>query len=183
MASRSDLRLPEKKLSNYLPTHVHSKKPRCIKTPPDSASSSTSLSIIKSHESLSSKDKLRTSINLRDLRFIRFIADDVIFSFHAPPTDDLIAELVTQCVVSARSAWLIRKFPKLSDRSRLYLELLSSLQESDVGDLLKRCPENKRWIEGVAETFQVGRYFKLDTIFLSVILNQTAHCIAVWTSL
>nr|CAB3262599.1 uncharacterized protein LOC100180752 [Phallusia mammillata] len=54
--------------------------------------------------------------------------------------DAVLTELVKRCVVSARSGWLIRRFPSVSDRRNKLLTLLANLPECDVAEVKENCP-------------------------------------------
>ena len=73
-------------------------------------------------------------------------------ALHPVNVDACVTELVSHCIISVRTAWLIRRCSKPSDRFRKYLELLSTLKENDLKELMKSCRKSKAFIEKLLTT-------------------------------
>ena len=71
----------------------------------------------------------------------------IVNSLQADDVSAYVKELVLLCVISTRTAWIIRRCTKLSDRVRLYLDLLTTLKLSDMKNLIKNCPKNRKFLE------------------------------------
>lgn len=94
--------------------------------------------------------------NSQDLEFINHVTNDVVEIFPHAPIDAYVTELVYHCIISTRSAWLIRKCRSPFDSIRSYLKLLTTLQQSDLDEVMKHCPANKRFIDEISEHFRVS---------------------------
>ena len=70
---------------------------------------------------------------------------------------DIVAytyELTSHCVISVRTAWMIRRSSTNSKRFRLYLEVLSKLESRDIKVLMTQCGRNANFIKNMLATLQ-----------------------------
>jgi len=68
--------------------------------------------------------------------------------------DSLTSELITHCVISVRSGWMVRRCSKHSDKQRLFFELLSDLSDRDAADLVEHCPATTALVQKVCSFFR-----------------------------
>ena len=59
----------------------------------------------------------------------------------------LVRELVAHCIISVRTAWLIRRCTKATERFREYLQMLTSLKLNDMTDLMNWCHKNRAFLD------------------------------------
>ncbi|XP_078491487.1 uncharacterized protein LOC100180752 [Ciona intestinalis] len=77
--------------------------------------------------------------------------DDVTQSFKDTNVNPFVNELICACIISTRSAWLIRKCPNIPERMVMFSDALVGLNTSDCNDVINNCPLTSQWLKTICK--------------------------------